>query len=285
MKQRVIDPAVGLYGPGSMVWEVSRHTTVFFGAGRANLLQLAHPWVTHAIDQHSATQTDPLGRLRRTFINVFSMVYGSLDQVLDSSLRVYQIHDGIRGKISESTGAFSKGSGYIANHVGSMIWVHATLWESALKMYELFERPLSREEKERYYEETKLFAFLFGIPESMLPPNWHEFLEYNEKMWSSDQLKVGEVGRQLADYIFNMSFVLKPVLHRHRLHTAMLLPDRLREEFQLPEKNEKNMRAFERDVAVVKRLMPLMPRRIRYVPTYLEALGRLEGRKEPDLLT
>ena len=285
MKQRVLDPVVGLYGPDSMVWEICKHTTVFFGAGRANLLQLAHPWVTHAIDQHSATQTDPLGRLRRTFINVFSMVYGDLDQVVESAYRVHRIHDGIRGKISESTGAFNAGSGYVANHVGSLIWVHATLWDSAARMYELFQRPLTKDEKERYYQETKLFAFLFGIPESMLPPNWSEFVEYNEKMWASDQLAVGDVGRQLAEYIFHMRLALTPLLRAHRFHTAMMLPDRIGAEFHLPEKSAKNLRAFDRDVALVRSAMRVAPSRVRYVPTYLEALGRIAGREDPDFLT
>jgi len=285
MRKKVIDPVVGLYGPDSMVWEINRHTTVFFGAGRANLLQLAHPWVSQAIDQHSATLSDPLGRLRRTFINVFTMVYGSLDQVLDSSYRVHKIHATITGRLSEDSGAFLKGSKYVANHVGSMIWVHATLWETAVMMYELFQRPLSAEEKDRFYEETKLFAYLFGVPDSALPPHWNEFLEYNRKMWDSDELAVGDVGRQLADYIFNMKPLLVPLLHRHRLHTAMILPDRLQREFQLPNKSEKNLRIFERDVKLVRAVMPRMPRHVRYIPTYLEALDRIEGRKGPDLIT
>jgi len=282
LRKKVIDPKVGLYGPGSMLWEVNKHSTVFFGAGRANLLQLAHPWVSQAIDQHSATLTDPLGRLRRTFINVFTMVYGSLDQVLDSSYRVHKIHATVTGRVSEETGIYNKGSKYLANHVGSMIWVHATLWETSVMMYEMFQRPLTAEEKDRYYEETKLFAFLFGIPESALPPTWNEFIAYNRKMWDSPELVVGDVGRQLAGYIFNMKPLLIPVLHRHRLHTAMMLPDRLREEFGLPNKSPRNMRTFERDVAAIKMLMPRMPKHVRYVPAYLEAMDRIEGRKRPD---
>ncbi len=284
MKQRVIDPKVGLFGPGSMMWEISKRSTVFFGSGRANLLQLAHPWITHAIDQHSTTLTDPLGRGRRTFINVFTMVYGSLDQVIDSSLHVHQIHDGIRGKISETTGAFAEGSGYVANHAGAMIWVHATLWDTAVRMYELFQRPLTAEEKERFYQETKLFAFCFGIPEPMLPPSWDEFLEYMDRMYMSDKLAVGDVGRQLADALFAMRWVA-PVLQRHRLHTAILLPDRIRAEFHLPRKSMRNLQAFDRDVAVVKRAMRMAPPHARYVPAYIEARGRIAGRKSPDVLT
>lgn len=43
----------GIFGPGSLMWRISREAAVFFGAGRALLLQLAHPWVAAAIAQLS----------------------------------------------------------------------------------------------------------------------------------------------------------------------------------------------------------------------------------------
>ena len=284
MQQKVIDPVVGLYGPESMLWEVNRHTTVFFGAGRASLLQLAHPWVAQGITHHSKTQTDPIGRFRRTFINVFKMVYGDLDLVLDSSIHVHNIHRSIAGKLSEGSEGYKEGSSYMANQVDALIWVHATLWETSVKMFEIFNRQLTLEEKNRYYEETKLFAYLFGIPDSALPPNWNEFLEYNQTMWDSDHLAVGDVGRELAHFIFNINKVLSPMLNRHELHTSMMLNDRLREDFRLPENNDKNIQRFERDVAMVKKWLPRLPKHMRYIPTYLEAEGRLKG-KQPNLLT
>jgi uncharacterized protein (DUF2236 family) len=45
----------GVFGPRSMTWQVDRESAIFFGAGRALLLQLAHPWVAAAIQQHSDT--------------------------------------------------------------------------------------------------------------------------------------------------------------------------------------------------------------------------------------
>src|SRR3712207_7704222 len=41
--------------------------SLFLGAGRALLLQLAHPWVAAGISQHSTTLADPIGRFHRTF--------------------------------------------------------------------------------------------------------------------------------------------------------------------------------------------------------------------------
>jgi uncharacterized protein (DUF2236 family) len=43
----------GVFGPASLTWRVDREAAVFLGAGRALLLQLAHPWVAAAIAEHS----------------------------------------------------------------------------------------------------------------------------------------------------------------------------------------------------------------------------------------
>lgn len=62
LRGEVGDPRAGLFGPDSKLWEVNKHSISFLGAGRAALLQLAHPWVAWAIDQHSNTRSDPFGR-------------------------------------------------------------------------------------------------------------------------------------------------------------------------------------------------------------------------------
>jgi uncharacterized protein (DUF2236 family) len=57
----------GIFGPASLTWRVDREAAIFLGAGRALLLQLAHPWVAAAITEHSRTLADPIGRFHRTF--------------------------------------------------------------------------------------------------------------------------------------------------------------------------------------------------------------------------
>jgi mpaB/rubber oxygenase-like protein len=71
--------AGGVFGPGSLVWRVDREAAVFLAAGRAVLLQLAHPWVAAAIAEHSRSLADPVGRFHRTFAFVFTMVFGTTD--------------------------------------------------------------------------------------------------------------------------------------------------------------------------------------------------------------
>ena len=65
-------PVAGVFGPGSVTWRIDREAVIFLGAGRALLLQLAHPWVAAAIAEHSRTLADPIGRFHRTFGIVFA---------------------------------------------------------------------------------------------------------------------------------------------------------------------------------------------------------------------
>lgn len=285
MKSRVIDPNAGIFGPGSMFWEIGKYSTAFVGAGRAALLQTAHPWVANGIKQHSRTMQDPLSRFRGTFTNVFTMVYGSVDKVMESAFRVHNVHTRIKGAIEEDSGAFSKGSHYQANHIDAMIWVHATLWETSVKMYELVIGPLTRDEKERYYQETKMFALLFGLPESSLPKNWPEFIEYNEAMWNSDQLTVKDAGKEIAHFLFTFNPLLKPVLSRYKIVTSMMMPERLREQYDLPPATAANLALYERYIGYLRKSYPYFPKPLRYLPPYVEARRRLKGLHEPDFIT
>src|SRR5215207_10533073 len=79
----------GVFGPESLIWRVDREAAVFLGAGRALLLQLAHPWVAAGIAEHSTTLADPIGRFHRTFAIMFTLVFGSLDQACAVARRLH----------------------------------------------------------------------------------------------------------------------------------------------------------------------------------------------------
>ena len=285
MKGKVINPSHGIFGPDSMFWRVGKYSTAFLGAGRAALLQNAHPWVATAIKQHSRTMEDPLSRFRGTFTNVFTMVYGSLDQVIDSSLRVHNIHQKIVGNIEANAGEFHKGSYYQANEVQSMIWVHATLWETSVKMYELILGPLSEQEKALYYNETKMFAYLFGIPEATLPDSWHDFLAYNERMWNSEQLVVNDAAKEIAYFLFHFNRPLQPVMNRYEIVTSMMMPERLREQYGMSPVSPENIALYEKYIASIRKAFPRLPRHLRYLPPYIEARRRIAGKHKPGLIT
>lgn len=277
--REVPDPTIGLYGPGSMMWRLGRcHFATSLGSGRALLLQLAHPWVTQGVEHHSRTRTDPIGRARRTFTNVLSMTFGSLDQALAAAARVHGVHAHIKGALETSAGAYAHGAQYAANEAHALMWVHATLWDTTVRMHELIVEPLSASEKDRFYEETKLFAYLFGIPDHVLPADWAAFVAYNERMWESDQLFVTPAAVELTHFLFKpLAPGLGPLMRTLKLATVATLPPRLRAAFGLP-CDAATTHRFSRVVRRVARLHRSLPDRLRFSPTYFEALARIEHR-------
>jgi hypothetical protein len=92
--------AQGVFGPRSPTWQIDRESAIFFGAGRALLLQLAHPWVAAAIGQHSNAFADPVGRFHRTFSTVFAMVFGTLDQSMNAARCLHRRHATVTGRLT-----------------------------------------------------------------------------------------------------------------------------------------------------------------------------------------
>jgi uncharacterized protein (DUF2236 family) len=273
------DPRAGVFGPDTKLWEVNKEAIVFLGAGRAALLQLAHPFVATAIDQHSKTRDDPFGRFQRTFFHVFNMVYGDLDGALRAARAVWGIHTRITGTLPDAAGAWPAGQAYFANEPEALLWVHATLWDTSVLCFEHVVRPLGDDEKARYYEETKRFAWLFGIPDRVLPPDWPAFRAYVDGMLAGDQLHVVPAAREMGQFLFEPLLPgLGPLMRHYRLLTAWLLPEHLANGFGLVRGGEAGRRRFESTLRRLRTVYPNLPRRLRYLPAYVEARRRLAGR-------
>jgi uncharacterized protein (DUF2236 family) len=271
------NPRAGIFGPGSTNWKINRESALFLGAGRAALLQLAHPWVAAALAEHSTLLSDPIARFQNTFRVVFAMIFGTRDQALQSSRRLHALHSKIRGKLPEDVGRYAQDSRYAANEVAALRWVFATLVESAIIAYEYVLPPLTAAEHEQYYAESKTVAALFGIPPSALPQDWPGFAAYSEEMVRSDALGVSDGARAMARNLLEGagSWIRPP--RWYRALTALSIPVRFREEFGL------GIEATDRrSVALALRWLPhvyrAMPHSLRFVGPYREAERRLAGR-------
>jgi uncharacterized protein (DUF2236 family) len=276
--------SAGIFGPASIIWRVDREAAVFLGAGRALLLQLAHPSVAAAIAQHSRSLADPIGRFHRTFNIVFTMVFGTTGQALAAARRLHRRHAAISGVLTESSGAYPAGSTYRANDVAALLWVHATLTDSALAAYRLVNPPLSSEERERYYAESRLFAALFGIPQGALPRSWADFASYVDALLASDALVVSDAARRIAAELFFGAATRWRIPTWYRALTAQLLPPRLRDEFGLLYGPSEQRSAGQAN-GWLKSLYPRLPCRLRYAAPYQEALARIAGFERPGALT
>jgi uncharacterized protein (DUF2236 family) len=282
LRGMVTDPRAGIFERESISWEINRELGVFVAGGRAALLQLAHPFVAHAVDQHSETRHDPLGRFRRTFDQVGAMSFGDLDHAIAAARRVHAIHTRIFGSIPESVGPFSPGDPYLANDESALVWVYATLTESAVRGFELVVRRLCAEERERYYRESLRFALLFGIREEALPPDWAAFEAYNERMWH--WLAVASPARDMARFLLSPRALRPPRFATwYRCLTAGLMPEPLRRPFGL-RFEAADRRAFERSIRGLRLVRRALPPALRYVPAYLDARRRLGGKTGRDPL-
>ncbi|MET4849062.1 oxygenase MpaB family protein [Bradyrhizobium japonicum] len=277
-------PVAGVFGPDTVTWRIDREAVIFLGAGRALLLQLAHPWVAAAIAEHSRTLADPIGRFHRTFDIVFAMVFGSLDRAQLSSRQLHRRHSMIVGEMPETVGPFPAGSRYCANDIPSLRWVHATLVETAVMAHDLVLPPLSVEERERYWSESRKFGALFGLTADDFPADWSGFVAYTAAMAQSDTLTVSPAAREIAAQILGGARPWLRPPRWYRALTARMLPERLRAGFGF-EFDERDKRAADNALKWIRRVYPKLPDRLRYVGPYQEAQARLRGEPQPDWMT
>lgn len=269
------DPRAGIFGPDSATWRLSRESAVFLGAGRAALLQLAHPWVATALAQHSSLLNDPIARFHNTFRIVFTMIFGSLQQASAAARHLHTLHTHIQGELTEPAAAWPRGAHYEANEIPALRWVYATLVESAVLACESV-MPFSRADREAYYRESRTMAALFGLPPSALPPDWAAFQEYVGRMTDCGELGVSPPAQSMARAILAGagSWIHPP--HWYRALTTSWLPLRFQEEFAL------SWGAAEQQAAAcARRWLPrvyrAIPSSIRFVGPYFEAQARLAG--------
>jgi uncharacterized protein (DUF2236 family) len=277
------EPANGFFGPNSITWRVNRESAVFLGAGRAALLQLAHPWVAAALAQHSTLLHDAVGRFHSTFRVIYTMLFGTRAQAGEASRRLYQLHTSIRGELPRQVGSYPSGQHYEANEVAALRWVYATLVESAILAYEFALPPLHPAERQQYYEESKRMAALFGIPAGALPSDWETFAQYTAGMFASPQLSVDPAALALGQSVLSGAGTWIQPPRWYQALTTFWMPPRLRAAFAL-EFGPSEEQAVEQATHWLPRLYPRIPALLRFVGPYHEAQARLRGRS-PGLIT
>lgn len=271
-----------IFGPGSITWNINRESALFLAAGRAALLQLAHPWVAAAIAEHSRTLHDPAGRFHQTFRIIFTIVFAPRESVVSAARALHRRHESIQGRLPESTASFVEGSTYQANEVAALRWVYATLIDSALVAYELVLPELTELQREQYYRESRTMAALFGIPRDCLPPDWPAFQRYFETTLQSDTVEVSSIARRLALQLQAGTGLRVRPPNWYNALTIHLLPERLRSQFQLAY-GEREWRSAERARRWLRRIYPGLPGALRFVGPYNEAISRLRGELRPGL--
>src|SRR5690242_3398354 len=112
-----------LFRPDSVTWRINQEPALLLGGGRALLMQLAHPGVAAGVAEHSDFRRRPLDRLMRTLELTLALTFGTRAEALAAAQQINAVHQRIHG------------NGYSATDPRLLLWVHATLIDSALVTY------------------------------------------------------------------------------------------------------------------------------------------------------
>ena len=138
-KQMAIGNDAGLFGPDSAVWEVHGCIATLVGGIRALLMQAAHPAALTGVAEHSAYDTDPLGRLERTTRWLTITSFGSTDAIEIEARRVREMHKRVSGNFEKKSGEQAP---YSASDPRYLLWVHCAFTDSFLRAHEELGYPL-----------------------------------------------------------------------------------------------------------------------------------------------
>ena len=162
------------------------------------------------------------------------MEFGTLDQALAAARRLYRRHATVRGTMRETVGPVRGGLALRANDADALRWVHATLVDTGLRVYERVQGRLPQPERDRYWAESRRLAALFGLPPEDLPADWNGFTAYVAAMHRSPVLTVSADACAIIEGLFRRGRRWARMPGWYAAVTASLLPDRLREGFGLP---------------------------------------------------
>lgn len=211
----------GLFTDDSLIRRVNRENVLLLGGGRALLMQLAHPKVALGVDEHSDFRVRPMYRLRRTIRLTMAIVFGDRETALAAARGVNRTHAHVTGR------------DYRALDPDLLLWVHATLVDTALVTYETFVRRLSAHEREGFYQEMKLLGELLGIPLAKFPASYEDFASYLKVTVGG--LRVSRTATELSRLVVRPRLLRLPgaVFVPWELVTTGLLPAPLREQYGL----------------------------------------------------
>ncbi|MDX6663830.1 MAG: hypothetical protein QOG68_36 [Solirubrobacteraceae bacterium] len=260
--------------PGTPVWRAFNDVRMLSTSGYATLLQVAHPTVGHGVHQYSSFTKDPWGRLLRTLDYVHGTIYGGPELAGSIGKRVREMHHTI-------TGTLPSGERYSAMEPGAFAWVHATLAAAVIGGRERFATPMTRSEKEQFWQQWLTVGRLIGVRDRDLPADHAGFEAYFDRVIAEELCwtpAVPEVLDTLSGSpppnVPGMHPALWRVLRRPlamqlRVTTVGMLPRDLRRRLGLPY-TKSDARTFRAVAAVSRAAKPVVRGPLReFGPNYV----------------
>jgi uncharacterized protein (DUF2236 family) len=264
----------GSFDDSSAIRRIARESVLLLGGPRALLLQAAHPLVAAGIVDHSGYRDDPWRRLARTMTALYTIVFGTRAEAERVGRLTRAAHRDVRGE--------RDGRPYDAADPALTLWVHATLVDTGLTMYETYVGPVGPALAEEFYAQMRAVATVFGVPAEVHPPTLAAFRTYVERMLD-EELRIGADARAVAATVLRPPGPppLRTALRLLALQSAGTLPPALRERYGL-RWGTLERAALAASSRSARRLVPLVPdplRRTERLP--LRVLASVAGMAGP----
>lgn len=249
---------------------VNAERLVLLGWSRAILLQMAHPLVAAGVADHSHFRASPIAaarRLRETVKSMLALSFGDAFEAGHAIAAIRAIHTRVNGQLRETTGPFPAGTRYSAEDPALLLWVHATLIDSVLVVYEKLIGPLSAAQKDEYCIEAAEVAVALGVGDEDVPRRWLAVQEYLRAQYDSGRIVVGDDARRIVEAVLfpPLSAVSGPFAWVNRLVTLGLLPVSVREQYGYAWSGRRE-RQLHRTLAAIHAIRRMMPKALAWWP-------------------
>lgn len=247
-----------------MFSRIAPEAGLLLGAGRAILLQLAHPQIGRAIAEHSDFAANPLSRLIHTLGYIYALSNGNGAQQRKIINYVDAAHRPVHAARDQAEGA----PAYSAMDPKLQLWVAATLYDSARAIASQI-LPGSESSEEQLYRQYARLGDALQMPTHFWPGNLQEFDSYLEL--TVRRLEVTAQTRQLARDLFsgrNAPWWIRAGLPLMRDVTIAQLPPAVREDFGY-RLTDKILKRNARTVRVVRWATRWLPQAVRHAPMRL----------------
>src|SRR3712207_6407109 len=236
----------------SMLRRVHREYAVALSGPRALLMQATHPVAFDGFFAHTGALDDPYTRLTRTAGVMDTIAFGAREDADRMTRRVRAMH-----------------AKFGVDRPDLLLWVLATLVDSALLGYPRYVRPLSRDERDAYWQDYKVIGRLFALRDEEMPETIEDLEDYVADMLAGDTLHITDEARELAiDIVLKppVPFAARPLVELANFITVGLLPGRLRREYDFGWDPVRGLAVRAGAEYTRRLLLPFIPRQLRHVP-------------------
>jgi uncharacterized protein (DUF2236 family) len=202
---------------------------------RAVTMQVAHTKVGAAVSDHSNFERYPLRRIWTTTDAALRLVWGSPDTARAAVAQINRLHDGVHGHLRHASPAWPAGAPYAAHDPSLLLWVWATLVDTAQVAHARWLRPLEGDLADGYYADMCAFARSFGIPPAIIPPDRWAFADYVEAKLAGADLEPTPTSADMVKRVlwFRHLLVPGPAVRPGRVLAIATLDPRLCRRFGL----------------------------------------------------